>query len=49
LEVDCFEKGQDTEALVAALCQQHPADLTLGGEPHLRDLHIAGNGRRCLA
>jgi hypothetical protein len=38
LETDCFERGQDTEALVAALCRQHPAEMRLGGEPHLRNL-----------
>ncbi len=42
LEVDCFERGQDTEALVAALCRIHPDDMTLGGEPHLHDLHLTG-------
>ncbi len=40
LETDCFERGQDTEALVAKLCRIHPTDLTLGGEPHLRDLYF---------
>lgn len=38
LETDCFERGQDTEALVAALCRKHPAEMRFGGEPHLRDL-----------
>ena len=40
LETDCFERGQDTEALVTDLCQQHPDDLTFGGEPHLHDLQL---------
>ena len=35
LETDCFEKGQDTGALVAALCRRYPSEMSLGGEPHL--------------
>jgi hypothetical protein len=40
LEADCFEKGQATEALVADLCRKRPGDMTLGGEPHLRDSQL---------
>ena len=43
LETDCFERNQNTEALVAALCRIHPGDLSLGGEPHLHDLHLTGS------
>jgi hypothetical protein len=44
LEIDCFERGQATEALVAALCRRHPSEMSLGGEPHLRDL-VTSNER----
>ena len=43
LETDCFELGQDTEAVVANLCRIHPGDMTIGGEPHLHDLHLTGS------
>jgi hypothetical protein len=46
LETDCFLKGQDTEALIRALCRQHPDEMTFGGEPHLRDLHLTGSRTR---
>jgi hypothetical protein len=38
LERDCFERGQPTESLVEALCRKFPGEMSLGGEPHLRDL-----------
>lgn len=46
LETDCFLKGQDTEALIWAFCRKHPDEMTFGGEPHLRDLHLAGSSTR---
>jgi len=46
LETDCFLKGQDTEAVVGTLCQKYPDQMSLGGSPHLRDLHLTGNETR---
>jgi hypothetical protein len=40
VETDCYERGQDTEALIANLCRIYPADMTLGGEPHLHHLQL---------
>jgi hypothetical protein len=46
LETDCFLRQQDTEALIRVLCRQHPDEMTFGGEPHLRDLRLAGSRTR---
>ena len=35
LEVDCFEKGQDTETMIRSLCRKRPDEMSLGGEPYL--------------
>jgi len=46
LESDCFLRGQDTEARIRDLCRKHPDEMTFGGEPHLRDLHLTGSRTR---
>jgi hypothetical protein len=45
LETDCFLKGQATETLVRELCRKYPGEMTLEGEPHLRN-PVTGNGTR---
>jgi len=40
LETDVFERGQDTMALIAAICQQHPDDMRMEDDHHLRDWQI---------
>ncbi len=38
LETDVFEKGQDTMAMIAALCERHPGEMRIEQDHHLRDL-----------